>query len=54
MTKKLEIIQLSVQFIKKANFKDLSYDYLAKQLVITKTAIHYYFKNKKRFRFGNL
>lgn len=48
MTKKLEIIQLSVQFIKKANFKDLSYDYLAK------TAIHYYFKNKKRFRFGNL
>jgi TetR/AcrR family transcriptional repressor of nem operon len=47
MTKKLEIIQLSVQFIKKASFKDLSYDYLAKQLAITKTAIHYYFKNKK-------
>jgi len=43
----MDFIQLSVQFIKKANFKDLSYDYLAKQLVITKTAIHYYFKNKK-------
>lgn len=46
MNKKKEIIKLSISFIKKYSFQELSFSYLATQLDITKTAIHYYFKNK--------
>lgn len=47
MNKRAEIIELAIDFIKMYSFPELSYDYLAKKLDISKAAIHYYFKNKK-------
>ncbi|OLQ38378.1 hypothetical protein ATX28_09185 [Oenococcus oeni] len=46
MSKKQQILMLSLSFIKKESFSHLSFEYLAEQLDVTKTAIHYYFKAK--------
>lgn len=46
MSKKNEIVQLALNYVKRYSFQDLSFSYLAEQLDITKAAIHYYFKNK--------
>lgn len=47
VNKKEEIVKIAIDYIKQYNFVNLNYDYLAKKLGITTTAIHYYFKNKK-------
>jgi TetR/AcrR family transcriptional repressor of nem operon len=44
--KKEQIIQLAIQQVKKESFTHLTFEHLAQQLQITKTAIHYYFKTK--------
>jgi len=47
LSKRTEIIRLAIEYIKMYSFPELSYDYIAKKLNISKAAIHYYFKNKK-------
>jgi TetR/AcrR family transcriptional repressor of nem operon len=46
MSKKNAIVKNSIDFLKKHSFKELSFELLAKEFNVSKTAIHYYFPKK--------
>lgn len=46
MSRKTQIVELTIELIKTKSFLELSYDDLAKELGVTKAAIHYHFEKK--------
>lgn len=46
MNKKNNIISCSIKFLKRHSFRELSFELLAKEFNVSKTAIHYYFPKK--------
>lgn len=46
MEKREQIVRLAVAFIKEESFTHLTFEHIAQQLAITKTAVHYYFRTK--------